>query len=131
VENYVGANREAPDYMMYAVFNMAAGLKGIYYGWKEASAAFNGIKGAKAKKFQTLEEAQDWLELQQDCYDERKGRDRMKETDFYQQVQAKSERTESRELPRETKKKKPSKYQSGPPSVLLGADPSMKDGEKV
>jgi viroplasmin and RNaseH domain-containing protein len=73
VEKYIGVGREEVNPMMYAVFNMnTGGLKGIYYDWKEASDVFNGIKGAKAKKFHLLEDAQDWLELQQEGYDERR-----------------------------------------------------------
>jgi viroplasmin and RNaseH domain-containing protein len=103
VENYVGNNRVALDPMMYAVFNMNTGLKGIYYDWREASDAFNRSKGAKAKKFHTLEESQDWLELQQECFNERKDQDQRTETDFHQQVLAESKRNESRGLPREGK----------------------------
>jgi hypothetical protein len=107
-------DRKEVNPMMYAVFNSHTGLKGIYYDWKEASDAFNGIKGAKAKKFQSLEEAQDWLELQQEVYDERKDRDRMKTMETEQQVWIEAD--ESRELPKNVPKRVPEKYQSGPPA---------------
>jgi hypothetical protein len=65
----IEANTGTSPTTLYTVFNMSTGLKGIYQDWKEASEVFNGVKGAKAKKFYTLEEAQDWLEVQQRSYD--------------------------------------------------------------
>jgi hypothetical protein len=101
----------------------------IYYNWKKVSDVFNGIKGAKAKKFHSLEEAPYWLELQQEGYDEQRDRNQVKAMEIGQQAQMEAD--EARELPKSVQKKISEKYQSGPPSVLLGADPSMKDGETV
>jgi hypothetical protein len=108
---------------MYAVFNTQTGLKGIYYDWKEASDAFNGIKGAKAKKFYTLEESQDWLEGQQGFYDEQRKQEHIQSPGGEQEETTRTETGWSGASP--------SSYQKGPPNILLGADPSLKDSEKV
>jgi viroplasmin and RNaseH domain-containing protein len=127
VEKSLEADSRTTLANMYGVFNMNTGLKGIYHNWKEVSDVFNGVKGAKAKKFHTLEEAQIWLEAQQEVYDEQRHHGRLRAAKQEQGVLMEGVRRGTETL----KESKQLSYQSGPPGDLLGADPSLKNGEKV
>jgi hypothetical protein len=131
MDSYGGSEKEAAPTTMYAVFNMNTGLKGIYYGWKEALDAFNGIRGAKAKKFGNLEDAQDWLSLQQECYDERRERNPKKgmDNEHTDRVGSLAAEHKANSVPSVVEAR--ANYQTGPPKMLLGADPSLKSGEEA